>query len=128
MIEKLARGLVGRRTPDASEGTGLVLPVTVALWREGDAWISQVLELDVASFGPDPDEAVDQAIDALCAYLNTLEELGERSRVFAEHSIATYVSPPAEVSVPDVPRELTQRAEFQLRTREVPVSRDPVPA
>jgi predicted RNase H-like HicB family nuclease len=95
--------------------------LTVAVWPEGDKWLSECLELGVGSFGSNPDEAMEEAIDAIGAYLNTLEELGERERVFAEKSIPTYVIAPAEFHLPHVPRALAERKAIQFRPFEAPI-------
>jgi hypothetical protein len=96
--------------------------VTIAVWQEGVHWLSECLEFGVGSFGPSPDQAADEAIDALCSYLNTLEELGERERVFRERSIVTYATEPLEFSLARLPSEFTRRAGFQLRARELPLT------
>lgn len=44
-------------------------------------------ELDVASFGETIDEAIENVLEATLLYVNTIEELGERRRVFEERGI-----------------------------------------
>ena len=100
----------------------LTIAVTIALWQEGDHWLSECLEFGVGSFGSTPDEAAEQAIDALGSYLNTLEALGERERAFAERSIVPYVTEPAEFRLAKLPTDLARRAGFQIRARELPVA------
>jgi hypothetical protein len=95
--------------------------VTIAIWPEDDQWVSQCLEFDIASSGPDPDTAALEAGDAVCSYVNTLEELGERDRVFAERSIAVYAMLPAIWRPSDVPREIANRDRLQVRPASVPV-------
>jgi len=85
------------------------VPLTIAAWPEGDQWVSHVLELDIASVGTDADNAFEQAMDAVCSYLNTLEALGEREMVFAERSLAVYTSPPASVRLAELPRDVADR-------------------
>ena len=96
--------------------------VTIAVWQEGVHWVSECLEFGVGSFGPSADKAAEEAMDALCSYLNTLEELGERDRIFRERSIVTYVTEPLEFSLAKLPTEFTKRAGFQLRARELPLT------
>jgi len=103
------------RLPFHHDHPTLVVPLTIAVWREDDAWLSECLELGIGSFGESPDEAATQAMDAVCSYLNTLEELGERPRVFAERSIVTYFGEPAEFHLAQMTRELAQRDALQLR-------------
>ncbi len=102
--------------------TILFVPLTIAVWLENERWLSECLELGVGTFGADPQDAADQAMDAVCSYLNTLEELGERERVFAEKSIAVYTSPPAEVHVPHLSREIVERDQIQIRPFEFPMA------
>jgi hypothetical protein len=71
---------------------------------------------------PSCHKAADQALDALCSYLNTLEELGERDRVFKERSIVTYTTKPPKFLSTRLPSELTMRSGFQLRARELPLT------
>lgn len=95
--------------------------LTAVLWREGSDWVSQCLELDVASSGQSPEEAVEQLIDAVCAYLNTLEELGEREAVFAKKGIRLRPVAPSGNFHPSVPRELLHREGAQIRQLNVAV-------
>jgi hypothetical protein len=98
------------------------------MWPERDEWVSQCIELDVASSGPTPDEAHEELMDALCAYLNTLDELGERDRILADRGIPVYTSLPKGIFHPSVPRELLLNKGAQIRPVEVPFSRAFVPA
>lgn len=112
-------GLQGR--PRRPGEPTLYAQLTIAIWPEGDQWVSRCLEFDVASSGPDPDTAALEAADAVCSYVNTLEELGERDRVFAERSIAVYAMPPATWRPSDVPPEIASRDRLQVRPASVPV-------
>lgn len=106
----------------------LLLPLTIVVWQEEDQWVSQCAEFYVASSGETADEAVEEAVDAVCSYLNTIEALGERERVFAERSIAVYASPPAEFHF-HLKRELLERQGVQVRPVELPLAnREVVPA
>lgn len=55
--------------------------------EESDAYISECLELRVSSCGRTIDEAFTMVQDALHVYLATIEEDGERERIFAEHGL-----------------------------------------
>ncbi len=114
------RGALRHRPRRPGDPT-LYAQLTIAVWPEGDQWVSQCLELDIASSGPDPDTATLEAGDAVSSYVNTLEELGERERVFAERSIAVYSTPPAMWRPSDVPREIAGRDRLQVRPASVPV-------
>lgn len=96
------------------------VPLTVAVWPEGDVWVSRVLELDIASFGDTPDDAADEAMDAVASYVNTLENLGDRERIFRERSIEVLDRPAEDMSVP-LPRDLAERDRVQLRLFRLPV-------
>ncbi len=106
---------------DANASRELIVPLTVAIWSEGDLWVARVLELEIASQGDTEKEALEEAMDAACAYLNTLEELGERELVFAERSIAAYESAPATIRPALVPAALAGLPSFQLRPLNVPI-------
>ena len=66
--------------------TGYVV-AEVVVTKEGNQYSSWSPEFDIASCGDSPEEAVKNFGDALELYLNTLEEEGERQRVFEERGI-----------------------------------------
>jgi len=66
--------------------TGYVA-VEVVVTKEGNQYSSWCPEFDIASCGNTPEEAVKNLGDALELYLTTLEEEGERERVFKERGI-----------------------------------------
>lgn len=99
----------------------LYVPVTIAVWRQGDQWVGLALEFDIASCGPTDAEAVEETMDAVLAYLHTQDELGERELVFRERSIPVYTTPPAAVPLAPVPREVVEkRPAIILRELAVP--------
>jgi len=61
--------------------------VEVIVTKEGSQYSSWSPEFDIASCGDNPEEAVKNLSDALELYVNTLEEEGERERVFKERDI-----------------------------------------
>ncbi len=61
--------------------------VQVVVTKEGNQYSSWSPEFDIASCGDSPEEAVKNLGDALELYLDTLEEEGERERVFKEKGI-----------------------------------------
>jgi predicted RNase H-like HicB family nuclease len=123
---KTVKNLFGNRTKDG--GVVAFLELTSVVWPEEDQWVSQCVELDVASSGSTPDEAQEQLMDALCAYLNTLEELGEREQVLEERGIEVYTAPKTGNFHPTVPRSYLRHAGAQIRPVEVPFPRLLVPA
>jgi len=69
----------------ARRGGHIVVDVVVT--KEGNQYSSWCPKLDIASCGDDPEEAVENLRDALELYLNTLEEEGERERIFKERGV-----------------------------------------
>ena len=66
---------------------GDYIAVEVVVTKEGEQYSSWCPELDIASCGDKPEEAVRNLGDALALYLNTLEEEGERQQIFEERGI-----------------------------------------
>jgi len=63
------------------------IAVEFVITKEGKQYSSWCPELDIASCGDSPEEAVRNLGDALELYLNTLEEEGEQKKVFEERGI-----------------------------------------
>jgi len=63
------------------------IAVEIVVVKEGKQYSSWCPELDIASCGNSPEEAVKNLSDALELYLNTLEEEGEQEQVFKEKDI-----------------------------------------
>jgi len=61
--------------------------VEVVVTKEGNQYSSWCPNLDIASCGDSPEEAVKNLGDALELYLDTLEEEGEQEQVFKERGI-----------------------------------------
>lgn len=70
-----------------AQTTGGYIVVTLKAYQEGNQYVSECPELDVASCGDTLDEAFRNVEDALLLYLKTIEKLGERERVFKERGI-----------------------------------------
>ena len=68
---------------------GGYVAVEFVVAKEGNQYSSWCPEFDIASCGDSPEDAVKNLGDALELYLNTLEEEGERERVFKERGIRT---------------------------------------
>lgn len=118
---KTLRSIIAGRTKSGAIVAHVEL--TGVMWREGETWISQCVEVDIASSGATPDEAQAELMDALCAYLNTLEELGEREKVLEARGIPVYAGLlPSEGNYhPTVPREYMRRDGAQIRPMELPL-------
>lgn len=118
MTHSVRRRLLAGESDQSSQ---LFVPLTVAVWPEGEQWVAQCLEFDIASQGDSADQAVGEVMDAVCSYVNTLEELGEREEVFAEHSIPIYETTPASLPLHQLPREVAERANLQVRSLRIPL-------
>ena len=85
--------------------------VTYRAYREGKQWVSECPELAVTSCGDTLEEALDNAADATGLYLNTIEQQGERERVFRERGIPLWQTRPKKDDFP----VLRGRAEEVIR-------------
>jgi predicted RNase H-like HicB family nuclease len=61
--------------------------LTLRFRHEGQQVAAWCDELEVHSCGDTLDEAADNIVDATICYLNAIEELGERPRIFEEQGI-----------------------------------------
>jgi predicted RNase H-like HicB family nuclease len=50
--------------------------LTITIWEEEGAYVSRCPELEVASFGETPEEAISNQKEAVELYLENAEELG----------------------------------------------------
>ena len=66
---------------------GGYISVEIVVTKEGNQYSSWCPDLDIASCGDSPEEAVKNLSDALELYLNTLEKEGEQEQVFKERGI-----------------------------------------
>lgn len=83
-----------RPTADARMRGYVVLTFRI---REDDGYfVGECTELDVSSFGTTVDEALRATGEAVCAYLDGLDDVDERERVFAERGITMYQTEPAD--------------------------------
>ena len=122
MAMKMPNAIRSRlRPPEKSDELRLIVPLTIAVWHEDGHWLSECVELEIGSFGDDPNDASAQAMDAVCSYLNTLEDLGQRARVFEERGIQVIVAPTAAWH-PEISGEIASRQDVQLRPFEFPLS------
>jgi len=63
------------------------IAVEFVVTKEGNQYSSWCPQLDIASCGDSPEEAVKNLGDAVELYLKTLDEEGERERFFEERDI-----------------------------------------
>ena len=88
------------------EPIGFIVVSLVASEEEG-GYASVCPELGVASQGETAEEAISNLRDAALVFLNTIEQLGQRERVFKEHHIKIHLHEPTEATV-----KLHQPSEF----------------
>lgn len=70
----------------ATNGIGFIT-VTFRVHKEDGKYVGRCVELGISSCAKSPEKALVRAQEASILYLNTLEEVGERARVFAEAGI-----------------------------------------
>jgi predicted RNase H-like HicB family nuclease len=75
------------------------IDLDVVVRKEGSQYSSWCPDLDIASCGDSPDDALRNLGDAAELYLNTLEEEGEMGKVFTERGIRI-----VRIDEPVVPR------------------------
>ena len=68
--------------------------LTFKFHKEGKRWVAYCEELGTATFGRFLQEAESRLKEAVELHLNTLEDVGERERFFAEHNIQLYSTKP----------------------------------
>jgi predicted RNase H-like HicB family nuclease len=91
--------------------------VTFRVYQEGDQYVSECVELGIASCGNTIDEAFSALEDATELYLDEIEAEGERERLFAERGITIMPGEPEDTYafVPAHTRDIVSR-------RSLPVS------
>ena len=74
--------------------------LTYKFQKENRRWTAYCEELGTATFGRSLPEADKRLKEAVSLHLNTLEEVGERSRFFKENNIKIYpVKPKEDITV-----------------------------
>lgn len=63
------------------------ITLTLEASPEGKAFVSRCKELGVTSCGDSIGEAIEAVTDAVTTYLDAIDQLGERDRIFAEKGI-----------------------------------------
>jgi predicted RNase H-like HicB family nuclease len=81
-----------RPRPGARQLGHVLLTITVS--PEDDSYVGVCQELGTSSFGTTIDEALKATLEATSAYLEALEDSGERERVFKERGVAFYEKEP----------------------------------
>jgi predicted RNase H-like HicB family nuclease len=86
---------LGRRSLSKSRLLGFIELTFIASEEEG-GYVSTCPELGIASQGKTVDEAFENLKDATQVYLETIQQLGERERVFKERHIRIRRTEPKE--------------------------------
>ena len=88
---------------------------------ETKRYVSNCVELGISSSAKDLEQAFDRILEAAILYLNTLEEIGERERIFTERGI--------QITPGEPPQEVEHRVDVRVGPAEYAAARDlPVPA
>jgi hypothetical protein len=75
--------------------TGYIV-LTLKFQKENRRWTAYCEELGTATFGRSLPEADKRLKEAVLLQVNTLEDVGERSRFFKENNIKLYTTRPTE--------------------------------
>ena len=75
------------------------IQVTLIASEEEGGYASVCPELGIASQGETADEAIASLRDAATVFLNTIEQIGQRERVFKERGIKVHAHEPTEFKV-----------------------------
>lgn len=81
------------------------IELTFRVYEEDGQYTGECVELGVASCGDTIDEAFRAICEAAELYINTLQDVGERGRVFAERGVVIHPGEP-----PDTDDEISVRA------------------
>jgi predicted RNase H-like HicB family nuclease len=107
----------GTRRPEAEESIGGYILVRIRVWPEDEKFVGECVELDVSSFGDTVDDAIRMTLEATELYLETIDDLGERERLFAEKGVTFYSAEPppgTEVYVTVHPGEVVSSQRLAL--------------
>ena len=91
--------------------------LTCTFHKEGKWVTAECQELGTAAFGRNIDEAEKRLREAILLHLNTLEDVGERSRFFKEHKIRLHANYP-ESAHPTIPTKVLSKAQVVAVDRE----------
>jgi len=90
----------GMRPPDGTPTGYILVQFRVSPEDEDGYFVGECIEFGISSCGRSVDEAMANTLEAVEAYLEALEDEGERDRVFAEQRVLFYpVEPPEETVV-----------------------------
>ncbi len=73
--------------------------LTFRAFEEDGVFVSECVELQTASQGETPEQAISNAQEATLLYLDTIVELGDEDRVFRDRGIRVLGSIPDEIEL-----------------------------
>jgi predicted RNase H-like HicB family nuclease len=79
--------------------SGKYIVLTLRAFEDDGVFASECIELQTASQGDTPDEAIANAYDAALVYLDTIADLGEQDRVLKERGIRILHSKPKQIDL-----------------------------
>ncbi|MBI4303907.1 MAG: hypothetical protein HY665_06170 [Chloroflexi bacterium] len=100
------------------ENTAGYVVLTFKFRKTGRRWTAYCEELGTATFGRSLPEAEKRLKEAVLLHLNTLEDVGERSRFFQEHNIQFHSTKPRKSITVCLP--VTESAFIQSYIQPIP--------
>jgi hypothetical protein len=101
---------------DSSRG---FVVLTLAFQRDGRRWLGRCLEIGTSTYGRTLEQTHAELVELVELHLNALEDVGERERFFAEHSISLFTS----VTIPtEVRPRVPLGGEYYLHPHQFPVN------
>ncbi len=88
--------LIDRPSPQSNPVGYVVLRFRIYEDPETGLYQGECLDLDAASFGESVEEALDATMEATALYLETIDDLGERDRIFKERGIEIVTKEPSD--------------------------------
>lgn len=90
------------------------ITLTFVIEKEGRQYSAVCRELGTASCGDTVDEALENIREAVNVDLNTLEQIGERARIFRERGIKLRSHPQAAARVPVEVGQVVKKESIRL--------------
>ena len=73
--------------------------LTIIFKPEDEIWTAECQELGTATFGDTLEEAKNNIEEAISLHLDTLKDVGERTRFFEEHNIKIHHHRPSRMKI-----------------------------
>ena len=102
----------------ASSRRAMHFVVLTCIFQKEGKWVTAACqELGTTAFGRTLNEAEKRLREAILLHLNTLEDVGERTRFFRENNIKLFTQYP-ETAHPTIPTEVLSKAQVLTVDRE----------